>query len=80
MQAPTSRLALLDHVCVQPIWQRRGLGKRLVTGFETEIRAAGYSGWVGDVRGFGGGAAALARAAGAHPSAEVVEKSLQAPT
>ncbi|SMX42590.1 GNAT family N-acetyltransferase [Maliponia aquimaris] len=71
-----ARKALLDHIYVQPIWRRRGLGARLMARFEQDIRAEGCTGWISRVHAFNGASAALMRGAGAQLSLQVFEKPL----
>jgi GNAT superfamily N-acetyltransferase len=69
-------LALLDHVHVEPIWRRRGLGTRLIARFESEIRSEGCTGWITKVHAFNDPSAALMRGAGADLSVRIFEKRL----
>ncbi len=59
------KLAVLDHIYVEPIWRRRGTGGRLIASFEAEIRAQGYTGWQASVHLFNNASCALMGAAGA---------------
>ncbi|KUF10356.1 GNAT family N-acetyltransferase [Pseudoponticoccus marisrubri] len=77
---PPRRLAVLDHVHVEPIWRRRGLAGRLVARFEAESLAAGCTGWIARVHVFNASSAGLMRQAGAAPAVELFEKRLQAPS
>ncbi|MGP6087914.1 GNAT family N-acetyltransferase [Antarctobacter jejuensis] len=73
------RIALLDHIYVEPIWRRRGLGQRLIARFEREIAEAGCDSWITRVHAFNGASAALMQEAGARLSVQVFEKPLQTP-
>ncbi len=71
--------ALLDHIYVQPIWRRRGLGQRLITRFEQDIAETGCDRWITRVHAFNGASATLMQRAGARLSVQVFEKPLQTP-
>jgi len=64
LQTPR-RLAVLEHIYVEPIWRRRGLGHRLVQRFEAEIAREGYDGWRTSVHNFNAGSQALMQSMGA---------------
>jgi aminoglycoside 6'-N-acetyltransferase I len=71
-----TRLALMDHIHVDPIWRRRGLATRLIARFETDLRNEGCSGWVSKVHAFNHASAAMMRGAGAHVSVEMYAKQM----
>ncbi|MBP0483379.1 GNAT family N-acetyltransferase [Sagittula salina] len=53
------RLALLDHITVEPIWRRRGLATRLIARFEVEVAA--FDGWMVQGHAFNAASRALMR-------------------
>ena len=59
------RLALLDHIYVEPIWRRRGLASRLIAAFEAASTAEGFTGWTVRVHAFNRASAALMQRHGA---------------
>jgi GNAT superfamily N-acetyltransferase len=73
------RVAVLDHIYVEPNFRRHGMARRLVARFEAEIARSGGSGWVALVHRFNVRSAALMRGAGAAQSVDLFEKRLQAP-
>jgi [ribosomal protein S18]-alanine N-acetyltransferase len=42
--SPSRRLARLDSIAVDPKWQNRGVGRRLVMSLVSKARCAGYAG------------------------------------
>ena len=74
------RMAVLDHLYVEPIWRRRGLAGRLLRRFEAEIAAEGFDGWLSRVHGFNAASGALMSGAGAAVAVQVFEKALPAQT
>lgn len=75
----SGKTARLDHIFVQPIWRRRGLGTRLILHFEQEIARVGCSGWIAGGHGLRGAAVGLFQDAGATWSGESYRKALQTP-
>lgn len=73
------RMALLEHVFVEPICRRRGMGSRLIRRFEADIGAEGCAGWVTAVHGSNASSRALMRQAGARPTLEMLERRFQTP-
>jgi GNAT superfamily N-acetyltransferase len=59
------RMALLDHIYVEPIWRRRGLASRLVARFESDVAREGFDGWTVQVHAFNHAANALMQRHGA---------------
>ncbi|MCM2562333.1 hypothetical protein M8756_09225 [Lutimaribacter sp. EGI FJ00015] len=78
--APESagRLAVLDHVQVEPNFRRHGMARRLIARFEMEIARAGAAGWGCPIH-RKPGCAALMCGAGALIRGERFEKRLQTP-
>lgn len=70
------RAGLLDHIYVEPIWRRRGVGQRLIARFEREISEAGCDNWITRVHAFNGASANLMQEVGARLSVQVFEKPL----
>lgn len=66
------RIALLDHIYVEPIWRRRGLASRLIARFEQEV--AGYDGWIVQVWAFNQASAALMTRHGARLAVQTFAK------
>lgn len=73
------RRAMLEHIWVEPSWRRRGVARRLISGFEAEIAGQGASGWTTMVHAFNAPSRALMTGAGAVGSVEVLEKRFQTP-
>ncbi|MBE9635231.1 GNAT family N-acetyltransferase [Salipiger mangrovisoli] len=70
------RVALLEHIWVDPSWRRRGVARRLIAGFEAEISGQGAEGWITKVHAFNAPSRALMLGAGAMGAVEVLEKRL----
>lgn len=68
------RIALLDHIWVEPIWRRRGLASRLIDRFEQDSAGAGAQGWTVRVHAFNAASAALMRRHGAELSVQAFDK------
>lgn len=68
------RQGMLEHIHVAAGWRRRGIARRLIRRFETEIRDIGCTGWITQVHAFNTASAALMRRAGAEVVVNTFEK------
>lgn len=73
------KLAVLDHIYVDPSWRRRGIARRLIARFEHDIAAQGCTGWLSLVHRFNRASAATMENAGATCGVEVYERTFSKP-
>jgi GNAT superfamily N-acetyltransferase len=70
------RRALLDHIYVDPILRKRGVGKRMIAAFEQAIALEGCRSWVSLVHDFNAPSQQLMRQAGAGVAVQMFERRL----
>lgn len=73
------RIAVMEHIYVEPNFRRHGMARRLIARFEGEIARSGATGWVALVHRFNTRSAALMRGAGAEGAVDIFEKRLHTP-
>ncbi|MCT4610106.1 MAG: GNAT family N-acetyltransferase [Pelagimonas sp.] len=65
---------LLDHIFVDPILRKRGVGRRLIAAFEEQIQQEGCGSWVSLVHAFNTPSQQLMQDAGAGVAVQMFEK------
>lgn len=70
------RRALLDHIYVDPILRKRGVGKRMISAFEQAMAQEGCESWVSYVHDFNRPSQQLMQQAGAQPYVQMFERRL----